>query len=93
MRQSAHEPEVDDRFIEVRVLEANPAPASPEEAGKLMRHAWTFQLESTEMPDKHWVITRPDDFSAQGFRRAFEEHTPVKVPAIELERDAEQGEV
>jgi hypothetical protein len=92
MRHSAQEPEVEDRFIEVRVLEATPAPASPEDAGKLLRHAWTFHLESTEAPEKRWVITRPDDFSAQGFRRAFEENTTVRVPEIELERDAEPDE-
>jgi hypothetical protein len=89
VRHTTPQPETNDRFIEVRVLDAIPAPASPEDAGKLMRHAWTFHLESTETPEKKWIITRPDDFSAQGFRRAFDENVPVKVPEIELERDAE----
>lgn len=89
MRHTTPPPAVNDRFIEARVLDANPSPASPDDAGKLLRHAWTFHLESTETPGKQWVITRPDDFSAQGFRRAFDEHVPVKVPEIELERDAE----
>jgi hypothetical protein len=90
MQRDARAPEVDDTFVEVRVLEANPAPANPEDAGKLMRHAWTFRLESTETPGRQWLISRPDDYSAQGFRRAFDEHTPVRVPQIELELDAEQ---
>jgi hypothetical protein len=71
------------------VLDATPVPSSADDAGKLLRHAWTFHLESTETPGKRWVITRPDDFAAQGFRRAFDEHVPVLVPDIELERDAE----
>lgn len=90
MRRITVPPPVEDEYVEVLVVDATPTPSSPEDAGKLLRHAWTFHLESTEAPADRWVISRPDDFAAQGFRHAFEEHVPVRIPAIELERDAEK---
>jgi hypothetical protein len=77
------------RFIEVMVLDASAEPAINEVEDRLGKHRWTFQLESTEGDHERWRLTRPDDFSAQGFRHAFENHVPVRVPEAELQHDAE----
>lgn len=90
MRHTTAPPSVEDKYVEVIVLDATPSSGSPNDAGKLLRRAWTFHLESTESPESHWVINRPDDFAAQGFRRAFESHARIRVPEVELERDAEK---
>jgi hypothetical protein len=93
MRHTAAPVPVEEKFVEVRVLDAIPASTDAEEAGKLFSRTWTFHLESTESPGTRWVITRPDDFSARGFRHAFETHVPVRIPEIELKRDAKGVEL
>lgn len=91
MRHVTVPPLEEANYVEVRVLDAIPASVGAEEAGKLFSNTWTFHLEGTGAPGTRWVITRPDDFSARGFRHAFETKVPVRIPEIELKLDAKVG--